>query len=133
MVSKNKIRTEAILLLLLSVLSSGCTDDNRIDPVQLHNNTVDVTSTRSALQYQEVNKTEVSLNQSSGRMTIPLDDGIEIELISLSNIYTRDNRNINSHNISEQYFVVYDLSIKNNGSKAFDLRAYPINRRTMML
>jgi len=129
MVARNKIGTAVILLLLLSVLFSGCTDNNRIDPVQLHNNTVDVTSTKSALPYQEVNKTEVSLNLSSGRTTILLDDEneIEIELISLSNIYTRDNRNMNGHNISEQYYAVYDLSIKNNNSKAFDLRSHEFN------
>ena len=43
--------------------------------------------------------------------------------MSLSNIYSRDNVNTIGRNISERYFIVYNLSIKNIGSKAFDLRS----------
>jgi len=126
----NKIVTTVIIWLLLSVLFSGCTWEKRVDPAPLHNDTLGVPSTKPDLQHQEVNKTEVSVNLSSRRTTILLDDKIEIELISLSNIYTRDNQNINGHNISERYFTVYNLSIKNTGSKAFDIRSDEFNLRS---
>lgn len=128
MESRNKIITTVIILVLLSVLLSGCTGEKRIDPVPL-NDTVDVPSTKPDLQHQEVNKTEVSVNLSSRRTAILLDE-IEIELISFSNIYTKDNRNINGHNLLEQYYAVYNLSIKNNGTKAFDLRSDDFNLRS---
>jgi hypothetical protein len=123
-----KIVTTVITLLLLSVLLSGCIGEKRIDPVPL-NDTVDVPSTKPDLQHQEVNKSEISVNLSSKRTTILMDE-IEIELISFSNIYTKDNRNINGHNISKQYYAVYNLSIKNTGSKAFDLRSDEFNLRS---
>jgi hypothetical protein len=117
-----------MIILILSILVSGCTGEKRIDPVPL-NDTVGVPSTKPDLQHQEVNKSEVSVNLSSRRTAILMDE-IEIELISFSNIYTKDNRNINGHNISEQYYAVYNLSIKNNGSKAFDLRSDEFNLRS---
>ncbi len=116
-----------MIILILSILVSGCTGEKRIDPVPLHNDTVDVPSSKPDLQHQKVNKSEISVNLSSRRTTILLADEIELELISLSNIYARDNRDINGHNISERYFTVYNFSIKNTGSKAFDLRSDEFN------
>ena len=124
--------TIIFLFLILLVSFSGCTAEKRIDPETFHNDIVDAPSTKPDLLNHEVNKTEVIVNLSSGRSTILLDgeNRIEIEMISLWNIYTRDNRNINGHNISEQYYAVYDLSIKNNGSKSFDLRSNEFNLRS---
>lgn len=125
LLSRSKIVTTVIILLLLSVLFSGCTGEKRIDPGSLYNGSADDNSTNLELPGQEENGTEVSVYPSYRGNTILLENetGIEIELMSLSNIYSRDNLNTIGHNISERYFIVYILSIKNVGSKAFDLRS----------
>jgi len=125
MVSRKKIITFIIILLLLSVFFSGCTEENRNDQGLLLNDSVDNNSTNLELPEKEENITQVIVNPSSRGDTNISEDETEIEigLMSLSNIYSRDNVNTIGRNISERYFIVYNLSIKNIGSKAFDLRS----------
>ncbi|MGB8215955.1 MAG: hypothetical protein WCE94_01530 [Candidatus Methanoperedens sp.] len=74
MVSRNKIVTTVIILLLLSVLFSGCTGEKNIVPVpdSTHKEAVDVPSQ--------------NLTQSSKEENIP-----EISITSFSSIYIHDN------------------------------------------
>jgi len=105
MVSRNKIVTTVIILLLLSVLFSGCIEEKEIvqAPNSIQNETVDVSSQ--------------NLTQSSKEENIP-----EIKITSFSSIYTQENYYDNikhhySYNISERYYAAYNLSIKNKGSE----------------
>ncbi len=74
MVSRNKIVTTVIILLLLSVLFSGCTGKNNIAPVP------------DSTQKEVVNVSSQNLTQSSMEENIP-----EIKITSFSSIYLHDN------------------------------------------
>jgi hypothetical protein len=102
MVSINKIVTTVIILLLLSVLFSGCTGEKSIAPAP-----------------ESIN-TSQNVNTSSKEENIP-----EISIASFSSIYGHsnlDNKSQASYNISRVYYAVYDLSIKNNGSTTLDFK-----------
>ena len=65
MVSRKKIITFIIILLLLSVFFSGCTEENRNDQGLLLNDSVDNNSTNLELPEKEENITQVIVNPSS--------------------------------------------------------------------
>ncbi len=73
MVSRNKIVTTVIILLLLSVLFSGCTEENKIFPAP------------DSIQKEALNES-ANLSQPSGEEIIP-----EIKITSFSSIYMHDN------------------------------------------
>jgi len=105
MVSKNKIATTVIILVLLSVLFSGCTEEKKIvqAPGSTQKETVDVSSQNSVQLSREENMPE-------------------IKITSFSSIYTQENyydgiKHHYSYNISERYYAAYDLSIENKGSE----------------
>ncbi len=74
MVSRNKIVTTVIILLLLSVLSSGCTGKKYMVPAP------------GSLQKEAVDVSSQNVTQSSKEENIP-----EISITSVSNIYMHDN------------------------------------------
>ncbi len=74
MVSRNKIVTTVIILLLLSVLFSGCIGEKIIVPAQ------------DSIQKEAVNVSSQNLTQSSREENIP-----EIKITSFSSIYLHDN------------------------------------------
>ncbi len=90
--------------LLLSVLLSGCTGEKTATPVE-------------SLQKEAANVSSPNLTQYSKEENKP-----EISVASFSSIYLRDNsgnKSWASHNISEKYYAVYNLTIKNNGKDSF--------------
>jgi len=102
MVLKNKIVTTVIILLLLSVLFSGCTEEKNIATAP------DLT------QKEVVNVSSQNVTKSSKEENIP-----EISIVSFSSIYMSDNSDnvdTNKYDISERCYAVYDIIIKNNGS-----------------
>ncbi|MCZ7405806.1 MAG: hypothetical protein O8C67_12895, partial [Candidatus Methanoperedens sp.] len=107
MVSKNKIVTTVTILLLLSVLFSGCTGEKNIAPGP------------DSIQKEAVNVSSQNLTQSK-EGNIP-----EIKITSFTSIYLHnnlDNKDQTTYNISEKYYAAYNLSIKNNGSIGLDFR-----------
>ncbi|MCZ7399252.1 MAG: hypothetical protein O8C62_06150 [Candidatus Methanoperedens sp.] len=74
MVSRNKIAATAIILLLLSVLFSGCIGEKNIAPAP------------DSIQKEAVNVSSQNLTQSSKEENIP-----DIKITSFSSIYLHDN------------------------------------------
>ncbi len=107
MQSRNTIVTTVLIFLLLSVLLSGCIGEKKATPQEsIHKETVEVSSTNLTLPAGEGNMPEISI-------------------ASFSSIFMHDNLNNKdqtSYNISEVYFAVYNLSIKNNGSTGLDFK-----------
>ncbi|MCZ7385220.1 MAG: hypothetical protein O8C63_10805 [Candidatus Methanoperedens sp.] len=108
MASRNKIVTTVIILLLLSVLFSGCTGENNIAPAP------------ESTQKEAVDVLSQKVTQSSKEENIP-----EISIASFSSIYLHDNldnKDQTTYNISEKYYAAYNLSIKNNGSNGLEFK-----------
>lgn len=106
MAFRNTIVTAVVILLLLSVLFSGCTGEKK------------TAQAPESLQKGTVNASSPNLTQSSKEENKP-----EISIASFSSIYMRDNfgnRNQFSYNISERYYAAYYLTIKNNGKDSFN-------------
>lgn len=118
MAYRNTIVTTVIILVLLSVLLSGCTGEKKTDQAP------------ESLQKEAMNASSPNLTRSSKEENKP-----EISIASFSSIYMHDNfgnKNQPSYNISERYYAAYNLTIKNNGSdplyfKLNDLRLYDGN------
>lgn len=118
MAYRNTIVTTVIILVLLSVLLSGCTGEKK------------TAQAPELLQKEATNVSSPNLTQSSKEENKP-----EISIASFSSIYMHDNfgnKNQPSYNISERYYAAYNLTIKNNGSdplyfKLNDLRLYDGN------
>jgi hypothetical protein len=81
----------ALLILTIFILLSGCVEKN------------------------DVNQSNAPVNQSQTNLSpaIPPQKNIpEIKITSFSSIYTHDSH---GYNIKENYYAIYNLSIKNNG------------------
>jgi hypothetical protein len=74
MLSRNKILTTVIMLLILSVLFSGCTGEKNIAPAP------------DSIQKETVDVSSQNLNQSSNEENMP-----EISIASFSSVYMSDN------------------------------------------
>jgi hypothetical protein len=113
-----KLDTKIVILLLIATITvtfSGCVEEKEVapEPESLHNDTTNI---------------------SAVNLTLPpkIENGLEIRIVSFSSLYRRDNRdeesrgltsNLWTYNISEWYYAVYNLSVKNNGSDVIDFKA----------
>ncbi len=100
---RNTIVATVIIVLLISVLFSGCTGDNKTSP--------------TSLQKEAVNVSSSDLTQNSKEENEP-----EISIASFSSVYMHDNsgnKTWASYNISKGYYAVYNLTVKNNGKESF--------------
>ncbi len=100
--------TSTVIILLLSVLFSGCIGEKNIAPAH------------DSVQKEIVNGSSQNLTQSSKEENIP-----EISIASFVSIYLHDNldnKDQATYNILEKYYAAYNLSIKNNGSTTLDFR-----------
>ena len=105
MAYRNTIATTVIILLLLSVLFSGCTGEKK------------TAQAPESIQKEAMNVSSQNLTQYSKEENRP-----EISIESFSSIYMRDNfgnKTWASYNISEGYYAAYNLTIKNNGKDSF--------------
>lgn len=85
-----------LLVLTIFIIFSGCIEDNNIN------------QSTEPVQQEPANLSPATLPEEN----IP-----EIKVISVSSIYTRYNGEFESgYNLTESYYAVYDISIKNNGS-----------------
>ncbi|MCG7849998.1 MAG: hypothetical protein MIO93_12590 [ANME-2 cluster archaeon] len=101
----NKVAILA-LVIIFSVAFSGCIRESN------------VTSAPASLQGDAVNASSTNLTPPSEDENKP-----EIEITSFSSIYMRDNRDIkDKYNISERYYAVYDIDIRNNGLSSFNFK-----------
>lgn len=105
MTYRNTIVTTVMILTLLSVLLSGCTGEKKTAqaPESLQKEVTNVSSPNLTHSLKEENRPEISIE-------------------SFSSIYMRDNfgnKTWASYNISEGYYAVYNLTIKNNGKDSF--------------
>ena len=108
-----KLYIKIVILLLITtttVTFSGCVEETKVipEPESLHNNTTNI---------------------SAVNLTLPpkIENGLEIRIVSFSSLYRCDNRDEESqewtYNLSEWYYAVYNLSVKNNGSDAITFNA----------
>lgn len=105
----NKVAILA-LVIIFSVAFNGCIGEKN------------VTSAPASLLGDAVNASSTNLTPPSEEENKP-----EIEITSFSSIYMRDNREIKdkyifTYNISERYYAVYDIDIRNNGLSSFNFK-----------
>jgi hypothetical protein len=107
-----------IFILAVFIVFSGCVEEKNV-----------IKTNESVYQEPENTTPEnlLSTNLSSEVENLP-----EIELRSLSSIYTLDNYEkmyVLGYNITERRYLVYNLSIRNNGSKYLDFELDELNVR----
>ena len=114
-----KLSTKIVILLLIATITvafSGCVEETEIapEPESLHNNTANI---------------------STVNLTLPpgIENGLEIRIVSFSSLYRCDNRDEESqewtYNLSEWYYVAYNLSVRNNGSDTIIFKANDLHLR----
>lgn len=97
----NKIEILA-LVFIVSVIFSGCIAEKKVAMIP-------------------ESSPELSVAQPFIEENIP-----EITILSFSSVYMRDNsdkeKNVLTYNLSERYYAIYNLSIKNNGSNVLNFK-----------
>ncbi len=97
----NKIEILA-LVFIVSVIFSGCIAEKKVAMIP-------------------ESSPELSVAQPFIEENIP-----EITILSFSSVYMRDNsdkeKNVLTYNLSERYYAIYNLSIKNNGSNILNFK-----------
>ncbi len=116
MVSRKKIVTTVIILLLLSVLFSGCTGEKNIAPApeSIQKEVVDISSQNSTQSPKEENMPEIKITSFS---SIYMHDKKSYDPMAKrenGNVYKKMYRY--KYEPYMRYYAVYDLSIRNNGS-----------------
>ncbi len=135
MVSRNKNITTVIIMLLLSVLFSGCIEEknaalepeldelSRLSSMQWGEEYTSEIITKNTVHGKRVNTSPANLTLMSGKGHNP-----EIKITSFSSIYKHDNSddwengtvykkmNRYKYEPDKRYYAAYNLSIKNNGS-----------------
>ncbi len=107
-----------IFILAVFIVFSGCVEEKN------------VIRTNESVYQEPENK--ISENLSSTNLSSEVENLPEIELRSLSSIYTINNyekMHVLGYNITERRYLVYNLSITNNGSKYLDFKLDELNVR----
>ena len=110
-----KLATKIVILLLIATITvtfSGCVEEKEVapEPEPLHNDTTNISA--------------VNLILLPG-----IENGLEIRIVSFSSLYMRNNTDKERRQLSEWYYAVYNLSIKNNASDAIDFKANDLHLR----
>lgn len=105
----NKIETLA-LVFIISVTFSGCIEEKKV--AMIPESSPEVVETPP---FVEENKPEITITAFAS--------------VNLRDNFDKKDRNLFTYNISERYYAVYNISIKNNGSDVLDFKVNDLHLR----